>query len=304
MEILPSDQLARNVRHGLGAEGEAWLQTLPSLVQELCRRWQITLGEPFELSFNYVARARCKDGTEAVLKVGPWAEELDREIRTLQLLAGDGACRIFESDLARHAMLLERLRPGRMLLDLSASDDDEATRIGARVMRRFWRPVAEIPELRQFRPLAEWFRAFERHRAFYGGPGPLPERILEHAERLAPELLATAPRLVLLHADLHHYNILSADREPWLAIDPKGMLGDPGYEVGPFLMNPWPQDDTASPAVLARRLDILADELQYDRSRLRDWGIVHAVLSACWSAENDGTDWRKAVATAENLLDL
>jgi streptomycin 6-kinase len=108
---------------------------------------------------------------------------------------------------------------------------------------------------------------------------------------------------VLLHADFHHDNILSAQREPWLTIDPKGMIGDAGYEVGPFLLNPDPHAGVAkSPRLLARRLDILADELGYDRERLRLWGIAHAVLSACWSAENNGTGWQNAIQGAEYLM--
>jgi len=297
--------LVEHVRHGLGAEWDAWLRQLPSLVRELAERWELTLGAPFELSFNYVTRVRRRDGSEAVLKVGPWAEELDREIAVLRLYDGDGICRLYNSDPDHHAMLLERLRPGEMLARVAAEDDDGATRIGARVMRRLWRPTDALPDPAAFRPLASWFtRAFGRHRAEYGGPGPLPGPILDYAERLAQDLLASAPATVVLHADFHHDNVLSAEREPWLAIDPKGMLGDPGYEVGPFLMNPWTVAGTAAPAVLARRLDILSAELGYDRTRLRDWGIAHGVLSACWSAEHNGTDWRKAIATAENLRTL
>jgi streptomycin 6-kinase len=286
--------------------GAVWLRDLPILVADLAERWDLTVGPPFELSYNYVAPARLRDGSEAVLKVGPWEDgEIRREIHALRLYDGAGCCRLLEADEARQAMLLERLRPGEMLLGIAASDDDAATRIGADVMRELWRPVAELPEPTLFKPLAEWFdRAFARHRAFYGGPGPFPPHVLEHAERLAAELLASAPSQVLLHADFHHYNVLSAEREPWLSIDPKGMLGDPGYEVGPFLLNPGVDQPTKPPALLRRRLDILSSELGYDRSRLRDWGIAHAVLSACWSAEDHGDGWQGAIGSAENLIGL
>jgi streptomycin 6-kinase len=81
------------------------------------------------------------------------------------------------------------------------------------------------------------------------------------------------------------------------------MLGDPGYEVGPFLLNPDIGTAVRSRAVLDRRLDLFADELGYDRARLRDWAIAHAVLSACWSAEAAGERWQPAIAAAENLID-
>ena len=120
--------------------------------------------------------------------------------------------------------------------------------------------------------MAEWFdRAFERHRATYGGPGPFPAALLDRAEAIARHLLASAPREVLLHGDFHHYNVLSADRAPWLAIDPKGMLGDPGYEIGPFLLNP--DGPPKSAALLRRRLDVLAEALAYDRALAEGVGL-------------------------------
>jgi streptomycin 6-kinase len=293
----------RHVRHGLGERGAAWLRDLPALVGDLCREWQLTLGQPFDLSFNFVAPARRADGAEVVFKVGPWGDEVLLEIRALQAYDGRGICRLLEADEARQAMVLERLRPGNMLVEIAREDDDRATRIGGELMRRLWRPASELSDPGAFKPLAEWFtRAFARHRAFYGGPGPFPSAVLERAEALVPELLASAPTEVLLHADFHHYNVLSADRADWLAIDPKGILGDPGYEVGPFLLNP--EFGLTPSDLLRRRLDILADELPYDRDRLRDWGIAHAVLSACWSAEDHGTGWRSAIQTAENLIGL
>jgi streptomycin 6-kinase len=117
-------------------------------------------------------------------------------------------------------------------------------------------------------------------------------------------LLVSGPAPVLLHGDFHHYNVLTAERAPWLAIDPKGMLGDPGYESGPFLLNPRLDGAETSAGVLRRRLDVLAEELDYDRARLRDWGIAHAVLSACWSAEDEGYGWEGAITAAQTLVDL
>jgi streptomycin 6-kinase len=176
-------------------------------------------------------------------------------------------------------------------------------------MRRLWRPVPDlppdVPASAAFEPIANWFvRAFARHRAEYGGPGPLPAAVLGRAEALVRDLLASAPSIVLLHGDFHHYNVLSAERAPWLAIDPKGMAGDPGYEVGPFLLNPHWGGIEIEPWRLQRRLEILAAELDYDRARLREWGIAHAVLSACWNAEDGGAGWEREIAAAETLIGM
>jgi streptomycin 6-kinase len=105
---------------------------------------------------------------------------------------------------------------------------------------------------------------------------------------------------VLLHGDLHHWNILTSEREPWLALDPKGVVGEPGYEIGPLLLNP-----TLQPGhVLARRIDQLAEELGLDRERLLGWGLAHAVLSAWWSVEDHGHGWEEAITCAELLAAL
>lgn len=296
---------AEQIRALRGEDGAVWLRELPDLARELSERWCLTLGSPFGLSFNYVCRARLADGTDAVFKIGPWGAETIQEIRALGVYGGQGSCRLLAADETLGALLLERIRPGRMLREIAAEDDDRATEIGAQLMRRLWRPADEIEDRSGLRPLSEWFRAFERHRAFYSGPGPFPERVLAHAESVTRDLLASVSADVLLHADFHHDNILSAEREPWLAIDPKGTLGDAGYEVGPFLLNPDPHGGAPkSRQQLARRLDIFASELSYDRERLRLWGIAHAVLSACWSAEDHGSGWQHAIHAAEHLMQV
>lgn len=292
----------RRIHEAFGADGLAWLARLPSLLVDLAARWEVVLGPPFELSYNYVLPATRVDGTAAVLKIGVPVAENRREIAALRVYDGHGACRVIQSDVERCAMLLERVVPGDMLVRLVRTDDEQATRIGARLLRTLWRPVPATAGA-TFKPLAEWFvRAFDRHRAEYGGPGPLPAYVFDAGVALAGALLDSAPAPVLLHGDFHHYNVLSATRTDWLAIDPKGMTGDRGYDVGPFICNPHPQDGPRSPALLNRRLDILAEELEYDRPRLREWSIAHAVLSACWSAESHGRGWEAAVAVAEMLL--
>ena len=105
------------------------------------------------------------------------------------------------------------------------------------------------------------------------------------------------------HGDLHHENILRAERGQWLAIDPKGVLGEPAYEAGALLRNPiysmmeWP--DLA--AIQSRRLDILAEELGIARRRLQDWAVAQAVLSAWWSYEDEGMEGQKWITLAESI---
>jgi streptomycin 6-kinase len=200
-------------------------------------------------------------------------------------------------DRDRGVLLLERLQPGTMLSTLA--DDEEATRIAARVMRQLWRPV---PPDHPFRTVNDWASGLERMRQhFDGGTGPLPTALVEKAEGLFADLLSSMDGAVLLHGDLHHYNILQAERQPWLAIDPKGIVGEPAYEVGALLRNPifsfleWPHLDQ----ITARRVDILAEELGFDRERLLGWGLAQSVLSAWWCIDDHVDCWQGAIRCAE-----
>jgi streptomycin 6-kinase len=299
MHTVP-ERLARTFVDLFGDAGRAWLEHLPDLVTECERRWSLSVGPPLEnLSYNYIAPAMRADGTEVVLKLGYPHPELTSEIEALSIYDGRGSVRLLDADLDRGALLLERLRPGTLLLHTSVIDDDEATRIAARVMRRLWRPVSAG---HPFRTVARWAEGLTKMRAHFGGTtGPLPERLVERAEALFAELLGSMEEPVLLHGDLHHENILRAEREPWLAIDPKGIVGEPAYEVGALLRNmadqllerpqPW--------RVVARRVDILAEELGFDRARMLEWGLAQAVLSAWWCIEDHGGGWEWVIGCAE-----
>lgn len=294
------DNFTQTMREVYGTEGGAWLQRLPAILSNCERRWSLTAGPPFEpLSYNYVAPAKRADGTSAVLKVGFPCKELVGEIEALRLYDGEGIARLLAAEPEQGALLLERLEPGTSLARLA--DDEAATAIAAEVMRRLWRPA---PAEHSFSTVAGWARGLERLRARYdGGTGPLPAAWVETAERLFAELLASAGEPMLLHGDLHHGNILAAQREPWLAIDPKGLVGDPGFEVGAFLANEILEKPEPA-KVMARRVDQLSEALGIDRARLLSWGIAFMVLSAWWSVEDHGHGWEGAIACAALLVEV
>jgi len=296
-DILIPDDFATFIRQFGGQEGDEWLAALPALVRDACARWDLTLAAPFNLSYNYVAPVTRADGSPAVLKVGLPGAEFRTGIEFLRLCDGVGAVRLLAADTERCVMLMERALPGLPLAQLA--DDDAATAIGADIMRELWRPA---PVSHPFPTVARWLLAFGRVRAMHGGAsGPLPEATLARAEVIASDLLASAPEERLMHGDLHHDNIVSAQREPWLIIDPKGPVGDPGYEMGPFLNNPYGRMETwPDPARnLARRADIFAERLGYPRERIIAWAFVQAVLSAAWHVEDQtGDRWQMAIARA------
>jgi streptomycin 6-kinase len=152
-----------------------------------------------------------------------------------------------------------------------------------------------------FIKLSDWFAGLDGVRPhFGGGTGPFPQRILEMAEALIPELFAASSPPLLIHGDLHHFNILSSGRG-WLAIDPKGVIGPPEYEVGPLLINPIPDFLRGEAAVrqAERRIAILSERLGFAPQCIRDWAICHAILSAWWDIEDSGEGSEYAIACAE-----
>jgi streptomycin 6-kinase len=272
-----------------------WLRALPALIERLAERWSLTVGPPFPaIEMNYVAAARRADGQPCVLKVSRYVGETRTEIAALRLWDGDGAARLLESDPELGALLVERLAPGTMLVEVAERDDDAATAVAAGVLARLWRPPPAQPDLGGLRGLASWCAAYDRNRvALSRGAHGFPAALFARADALRAELLASTEAPVVLHGDLHHFNVLRAERAEWLAIDPKGLAGDKCFDVCQFLRNPRP----VPASVNRRRLDLLCAELGLDRPRTRDWCLVHAVLDACWDVE-EGKPWQAAVERA------
>jgi streptomycin 6-kinase len=303
LEPQPANTWIETVRSLHGERGAAWLAQLPALRERYARRWNLTVGPPLpDLSYNYVAPAVDDAGREYILKLGVPNVETVTEIAALNHYGGQGCARLCESDPEGAALLLERLQPGTMLV--AVTGDEEATRIAAAVMQQLWRPA---PRCHAYPTVADWGQGLRRLRTeFGGGSGPFPETLVDLAESLFAELLASQATPVVLHGDLHHYNILQAEREPWLAIDPKGVVGEPAYEVGALLRNPLPQVATwpELERVQARRVALLAEMLGFERQRIVAWGIAQAVLAAWWSYEDHGDGGQAMLACAEALADL
>ncbi len=308
-----------NIQNTYREDGYAFLKALPDLILEASTRWDLTDVQPAPtLSYNFVAFAR-RGHEQAVLKMGVPNDEMKSEINALRLFNGEGACRLLDCDEEKSWMLLERLQPGVMLSTLE--DDEEATNIAAEVMQKIWTPLESVSllanskrqtpaqkpasGLQRFIRLSGWFDGLKELRVmFNGGTGPLNEKLVERVEGSVKDFLAENHRPVLMHGDFHHYNILSSERG-WLVIDPKGVVGPACYEVGPFLINPWGEflSGRDYQAMTKRRIDILHERLGFERKRIHEWGLAHAILSAWWSLE-DNTGWEYAAAFAEMIADL
>ncbi|MBK8619212.1 MAG: phosphotransferase [Anaerolineales bacterium] len=227
-------------------------------------------------------------------KMGVPNRELTSEMLALKLFNGNGACQLLEHDAERGFLLLERLKPGQMLAEIE--DDDERTHIAADVMTRmesgsslFDNMQERAPALHnRFIKLSDWFDGLKKIRPhFDGGTGPIEKELLERVESFLPELFADQD-IKLMHGDFHHYNILRSERG-WLVIDPKGVIGPAGYEIGPFMLNPWNSlsDGSSFQIKTERRVSILSERLGWERRKILNWATAHAVLSAWWSVEDN-----------------
>jgi streptomycin 6-kinase len=124
-------------------------------------------------------------------------------------------------------------------------------------------------------------------------------------EETLPRLYTESSPPCLIHGDFHQFNILSSEHG-WLAIDPKGVIGHPEYEVGPLMINPWDSflNGTNPRVQTERRLSILSERLGFPRQRLLDWALCHAVLSAWWDTQPDGTGGEYSLRCAELFASL
>lgn len=299
MPVYLTEPFRRSMHNFFGPAAAAWLAQLPAQVADLEERWGIQALEPFLLSVNYVAPAVTSDGRPVVLKLGVPRPDLTRECDALRFYNGRGMVRLLREEIEQGAMLLERLQPGRMLIDVQAVDDDRATMIAAGLLADVWQP---LPPGHPFQTAADWVADFQELRARHNGStGPLPERRVERAEGLFRELQASAGPAVLLHGDFHHYNILS-DGDGWRVIDPLAVVGDPGFEIGAFLLNPWEALPNGAELhrLLHRRLDLFGERLGLDRQALQAWSEIRVMVSAWWSVE-DSEDPSHALMVADAL---
>ena len=286
-----SKELTRTVINVHGEAGKQWLHNLPVLVKEFCDRWSLTLEAPFEnLAYNLVIPGTNSDGEKVVLKLGPPCAEFTREAASLELFSGRVAVRLLEQDTSRGVLLLERVLPGTPLHLMQ--DEASAIRTAARLMKKLWR---DSPVDHPFPLLPRWFRSLERLHELKT-EHDFPVDLIERARTTFDSLQSSALKPLILHGDFHHENILYSSKDGWVAIDPKGVCGDPGYEIGTFMLNQIPIGTSLKELrdVLSQRLAVFSEELSIERERLAAWAFCHAVLSAAWSRE-DGEEYDRTL---------
>lgn len=274
----------RETAAGFGSAGTRWLDQLPARVAELEQAWSLTAGQAFDTDgqVSWVAPVHLGDGSEAVLKISIPHPEARHEGDALRVFDGQGAVRLLRASEDGFSLLLERCVPGTNLWLL---DVDEGNAAGATVLRRLWREPPSSPAFDRLSDLAaEWCQSLPRE----GPAGGYDAALVAHAVDLARELAATQLRLVLLHGDFHPGNVLSAAREPWLAIDCKPLAGDPAYDLAQWLGNRCEAVERAPDAssAIRRQIGHLSDLLGLDAARVGGWAFVKSL----------GWDWGPPVA--------
>lgn len=268
---IPAGVLAMACR---GPDWSAWVDGLAVTVPDLMVQWRLRPdGAPAHGHCSLVCPVRTADGVAAVLKVAFPERESEHEHLALRRWNGDGSVLLRSADPHRRALLLERLHAA----DLSAVDDLAACRIVAGIYRRI-----HVPALPQLRSLSSYVERWTADLAALPRGAPLPRRLVEQAIGLGTELSNDPGPQRLLHTDLHYANVLAADREPWLAIDPKPRNGDPHYEIAPMLWNRWAEMGGDVREGIRRRFWVLVDEAGFDEERARAWVIVRMMHNAMW----------------------
>ena len=294
IDSLPRDLLV-NVRAMCGEHGEEWLRCLPEQIKDLERLWNVAAGTVFSAAgINYVAPATGPKGEQYVLKVGPPydTKEFESETAYLRSRNGSGAVNLIDERPEYRALLLERAVPGETMDVVFDEREPECVAPAVEVLRALLGSAAAPPP--EAIRLDEWFNNL--HRADKSGfPSGYVAKTLEIYERLG------GSNVSYLHGDFHPRNIVTAVREPFLVIDPKGIVGSLGYEIAVFLNNfHWWQDERPD---VSERLDVavrqFAAAFGFAERELREWAFAQMVLSAWWTFDELPDEYDNEVAKAD-----
>lgn len=290
--------LEKNITNQFGDQGKRWLKSLPTLVEKLSAYWELTDITPFDnLTFNYVAKAVTRNQCPVVIKVSCNEAIIEDEIKALQHFNGHGAIRLLDIQVRDNAMLLEQAITGQSLKKFYPKNKSKVMQAYQTVINQ----LSQIPITKShpFKTVSYWLKAFERipHR-------PIPDKLYAKAVAFSQALVVSQSDAYLLHADLHHDNIVS-HQDKWLAIDPKGLVGEKAFEAAAFDFVDKSEYQTAVEFVqiLEQRANELAVLLDIDLDRLLKWTYVRLILSALWWIE-DGGDPSESIEMANALYSI
>ena len=270
----------QNIINIYGDEGRNWLKNLPGMVNSLAAQYGISNLSPVtNLTYNYVLEGF--QGTQPIiLKCGLDSLGIKREAAALKEFSGTGSVKLLAE--GEQMLLLERIIPGESLKSYWPDKDNEALKIVIDIMYKLYN--IPLPKPHIFPTIIDWLTALDRDIN-------IPRRYLEKARLLKNSLLNTCSAFKLLHGDLHHGNILN-NKDEWLVIDPKGVIGEPAYELAYFIRNPIPEllhNESATHIINWRAVNS-AKFFDITPQRILNWSFVQSVLSWIWALEDGSND--------------
>jgi streptomycin 6-kinase len=274
-----------------GPAARAFADRVPDMLAALAAVWDLQIGDPVGMGYESLAIAATgSNGAELVVKLSPPGPRVQEESRAYHALTGPGMARLVDARPAEGALLLQRIHPGTALK--AEPDDERAADALAWVLGAGlsggpgdWRAFPRLNGQEQLSALDPWANYM------VGLNDPAKAAVAGSAVRVATHLWNTAPTPHLLHGDLHDQNILDAGGGRFLAIDPKGVVGDPAYEPACFLMNRWIRDGAnRSVGSMVRYAQGVARRLGLDPNRVVAWAFVHTAVSLAWSWESQDPD--------------
>ncbi|MFD6115630.1 aminoglycoside phosphotransferase family protein [Streptomyces yangpuensis] len=274
---IPRELAEAQVRYN-GDAGREFVAALPARAAEFLERWRLRRAGPVMHGVTaLVLPVERADGSGAVLKLVSLDEECVGEPVALRAWDGDGCVRLLEHDPQTGTLLLERLDAGRDLAELARRDARQAVRVVGELLAR----LTAVPAPAGLRGLGEMAAGM-----LADVPGALGRLVDERDRRLLRDCAAAVAEVAgepgdrLLHWDLHYGNVLAGGREPWLAIDPKPLAGDPGFDLLPAIVNNFrPQD-------VRWRFDLLTEAAGLDRERARAWTLGRVLQNCLWDVED------------------
>lgn len=267
----------QNIVSIYGDEGEQWLDDLPKITSKIAKEHNLSGLSPIDnMTFNYVASGYQND-TPIILKIGMNSKALAKEASCLKAFALASVAKVLAND--NNMIIMERSVPGATLKEYFPAKDIEATTIFCSVLNEL--RSADIQDKHDFYHVKDLLKTLDNKL-------DIPDEFLGKAKHLRDELLSTTTKEVLLHGDLHHDNILK-NGDSWLAIDPKGFIGDPAFEPAAYLCNPIPEllQENKPREIIENRINICSAELGIDSRRIADWLYVKSVLCWAWSLEDN-----------------
>lgn len=275
--------LSENITNLYGEKGKAWIAKLPSIIQSLSDHWNLTSVTPVDnMTYHYVAKA-IRDNTQSVvLKIGFDEISLTQEKIALEYFNGSAAIQLIDYNQTYKALLLDQAIPGVTLKSFYPKNAEFVMDCYVQTMKKLHEK--KLPDKHSYPHIRDWLTALDKINT-----SVLPKNMIERAIILKNKLLQSIEQPVFLHGDLHHDNILQ-HADSWVAIDPKGIVGDEAFEIAAFdFIHPSELENKSSITDLfEQRIHQIAKKSNLDAQRIKDWVFVRLMLSAVWSIEDNG----------------